>query len=420
MKRNQSFLFYCGILIYFLMIYRSSWFPGGGVIMSFDIYIIDLILYSVILFFFSFDKIYNYQFRLNINNFFLYLLFLLFLTSTLGYNDQELTSIKNLTRLISYIAYICLFFFWFPELFVSNNKYFIKLISIIIYLGFFTSVIGLFLLFTGQNPVSQFSDSLISIITHPNNASIIFTYTSITTLFFLLYNHNRLSSFKKKFLIISIGLQVIAQLYSFTRAGIIATMIGLTLFLLLYYRKKFLIILPVLILTLPSFLYYFIFSKKGFGSFISRFYLLIPAYHMITDNDIRMLWGYGVTEAFTKYKEYKFLFNVTEENINDPHNTYVMLILMFGLLFTILLLIFLLSLLIRGFNSLLKLQNKKESLIYTYLISVIIAICIQGIFDSELIMTEYYTFQILLSMTGLLYLLKKDRSNIKKLTGENS
>jgi len=400
------------------MMYRSSWFPGAKSIMNIDMYIIDLIIYSIILIFFSFNKFLNYKFSIDRNNFFLYALSLVFLISTVFYNIQEITVAKNLIRMISYFAYISLFFFWFPEILVNNNKYFKKLIVLIAAIGFITSTLGLILLFTGKNPVERFSDSLISIITHPNNASIIFTYTSITTLFFLFYFNDTLNIVSKIFLLISFILQFIAQLYSFTRAGIIATIIGLLIFVFFYYRKKILIILPIVIVTFPSILYYFLFYKKGLTSFASRFYLLIPAYHMIIDYPSRMLWGYGLTDSFLRYQEYRFLFNVTEENINDPHNTYVMLTLMFGILFTLILLIFLFSLIIRSFIVIIKSKNKKESLIYSYLASIIIAICIQGIFDTELILTEYYTLQILLIMSGLMYLLLKDRSLITSLTTE--
>jgi len=377
-----------------------------------ETYIILFLGFIVFLICFDFNELLNLKFfKLPISKLILSTLFFLLLFSILVYNNQELTHQRNLLRLICYFIYFQLFFIFIPRFFVNNPAFFEKFIKFIANLGFWSALFGFFTMF--NHPYQEYNGMLLTFIIHPNNASIIFTITAITTLYFYYWKKDTFTLFQKYFYLFSITLQYFAQLFTYTRAGLIACAVGVTLFLILYYRGKFIIIIPVISTIVPYFLAGF-FTAKGFNSFSSRFVLLIPAYYMIIESKTSMLWGYGVTEAFVKYKEYEVIYNVLETNINDPHNTYVSLTIMLGLVFTIMLIVSVIFLFIKSIIKILKLKSQKEKLFYIFLIGVLTSIGTQGLFDSELIVLEYYTIQFLLVFLGITYysIRKTDIANL--------
>ena len=82
---------------------------------------------------------------------------------------------------------------------------------------------------------------------------------------------------------------------------------------------------------------------------------------MITRSKISLLWGYGATNALKSFQKYNLIYNLTgsvrESQLNNPHNALVSLILMFGVLFTLVLVIFVSILL---FGTLLKALKTKD------------------------------------------------------------
>jgi len=231
------------------------------------------------------------------------------------------------------------------------------------------------------------------------------------TLYIIYWKWKEMTVFQRTFYVTSLLVQLVSQLFTFTRAGMIATAAGLLIFLFLIYRSKIILILPVFLGVIPIFVLSF-FQAKGFGSFISRLYLLVPAYEMITESREKMLWGYGITNAF---KEYGKRVSLIEEYIKDPHNTYVTLLLMFGLVFTAVLIIFVFNLLLK---TLLKAVKKKEvpeiRLLYIFLFSSAVSILLQGIFDAELIKHDYFTIHYLLLLFGIMYLTTEKVTAVSK------
>src|SRR5690606_19704781 len=133
--------------------------------------------------------------------------------------------------------------------------------------------------------------------------------------------------------------QLAAQFFSLTRAGMIACLFSFFIFLFVVYRNKMIIIVPLIVFTLSSVIVNF-FIAKGFDSFLSRFLLLIPAYNMIIASTQSLLWGYGVVNVNKIFQGFMVLTNVLEQDIEDPHNSWVFLIMMFGILVTLLIIYF--------------------------------------------------------------------------------
>ena len=136
---------------------------------------------------------------------------------------------------------------------------------------------------------------------------------------------------------------------------------------------------------------------------------------MITENKSRFLWGYGISDAFSHYKYNLMLFNFTEENIDDPHNTYVSLLLMFGFITTLFIVLFIISVLFFILKQIFKEEDKFVRYYFIFSFSILTSIFIQGFFDSELIVVEYFTIQFLLTVIGINYYLFANANLKKKL-----
>ncbi len=314
------------------MIYRSSWLPGSYFLSGKEIFIVIFSAILLLLLNFDFDNFFNYQiFKKNAIRSYSFIVCVVITISVLVYNFQEVSKSKNLFRIIAYLATIYIYLYLFPKFLTSNKLYFNKFISFLSYFGLITALFGF--LTINSHPVGKFQGMLVSFITHPNNTSIIFTFTIPATIYLYYSSKDKLTKVQLWYYLISILIQIFAQLFTFTRAGMIATFAGILIFLIFKYKSKIFWFSP-LIIPFPFFVSGF-FSAKGTGSFFSRLFLLVPAYFMITDNKIRFLWGYGITDAFVQYRYNTIIYNITEDNIDDPHNTYVSLMIMLGFIGTI-------------------------------------------------------------------------------------
>ena len=406
MNYKNKLIFYISILIILIMFYRTSWLPGQYSLSQYVFYIIVILFLFLFLFVVRIDKILRLKVQLiTEGNKYYSILIFLFLFSVLFFNSQEISEFKSICIIISYFAYFLIFFIYLPNFLFENKTYYKKFINFISILGFFCAILGLILLFSGIYPVPRHETNLVSIIYHPNNVSIIFTYTSITTLYFFLWQKKNFTFNQKVFYLTSFFIQILAQLYSFTRAGIIATLFSIMIFFVFVFRSKFILVIPVIIVSLSSIVTYF-FVAKGFISFIGRFFLLVPAYKMITDSTNRLLWGYGVSNAMKVYKKDYVETMIAEKNIDDPHNSLAYLIMLFGLLFTIVILFFVCKTIFRGIVKIFKNQSDggyNKLIFYSFLVSLLMSLMIQGLFDAELVKTEFYSLQFFLVFLRILY-----------------
>lgn len=162
-------------------------------------------------------------------------------------------------------------------------------------------------------------------------------------------------------------------------------------------------------------------SIKGIDSPVSRFYLLLPAFNMIFSNKTHLLWGYGVSNGLIEYRKRLDEFNPNEFRINDPHNSYVTLLIMLGAIITLIVLLFVFILIVKGIRRTLSNTFSNHTLVYIFLISSTLSIMIQGLFDTELIKIECFTIHYLSIMIGLMFYLFTDKKtkiqdNILELT----
>ena len=383
-------IYYNAVLINIILIYRNSWLPGSRLIMGpIEIAIIDFLFFFSLILYFNLNKVMNTGIKIrNFDYLLLISIGILTLYSTIVYNIQELTNLYFLLRFVGYFAVLSQFFFFLPSFFSNYPNYFIKYLKFISYFGFYSALIGIIMYYLNIFPYSKFSYMLISILTHPNNASVIFTLSIITTVYLYYYEKPKVSRIKEYFYIFSIFLQIFSQLLTLTRAGMIGTFLGLAIFGIVVLKKKALFIYPIFSILIPFFVWGFV-ESKGFSSFVSRFYLLVPAYHMLIDSTKSMLWGYGFTNSLAVYQKYRIEYNVLEENIEDPHNAVVMLMLMVGVVIALLIIFFVGRLLIKSTIEIFREKDKDRQLMLGYMVSFLISIILHCLFDSSLVRLEY-------------------------------
>lgn len=418
-------IYYNSILINIILIFRNTWFPGAKLIQGpAELIAIDFLFFLSLMLYLNVDGVMTNSIRLNSFDF-LALSAILFLTvySTLSYNSQEITNVYRLSRFIGYFAVLGQFFVFLPGFFLKYPDYFLKYLKFISLFGFFSALIGMLMYILNINPIEKYSSQLVSILVHPNNTSVIFTISVITTLYLYLTQKKNISNLKAYYYLFSILIQLMAQLLTLTRAGLIGTFLGLAIFGIVVLKKKVIYVYPIASILLPFLVLGFV-KSKGFSSFISRFYLLIPAYHMITDSTISMLWGYGFTRTLSSYQAYRIQYNVLEENIEDPHNSVVMLILMVGIIIALLIMVFISKLIGKGIIQTIRKKDQNTKMLLGFMFSFVISIIAHCLFDSSLARLEYITMGFFLPILGILWKLTDKRNDldgfVKKLKFSNA
>lgn len=386
-----------------VLVFRSSWIAGSTLFHNKEDYIILFSFFVLFVLFVRFENLLS----LNLNfftgkRFLLFMISSLLIFSTVNFNIHELTYFKGFVRFLSYFAIFGLYFYIFPSFLIKNPFYFERFIHFLTWFGFVCAFLGIFFMLIGFHPVETYSSQLVSIVAHPNNTSMIFTFTTITTLYYYFWRRNQISQNFRKFLVLSFFVQLLSQLLTLTRAGIIGTIMGVMILLIVYYRKRVFFVLPFAIASIPIAIVGFL-TAKGFDSFWSRLFLLVPAYYMIFENTQSFLWGYGFTRSLELYQTYTIAFNILEENIEDPHNSFVMLILMVGLPITLLICIFVAKYVLLGIRlSWISLDLDKR-LFAGFASSLLISVMLHSFFDSELVRIEYFCMTFFLTFLGVLY-----------------
>lgn len=413
MNNKSRIILFASISIYLIIIFRDSWLPGALFVREneLEILLTDIIGIVVLLFLFDFKKIlFKNLIPSTLEGLFLYFLILIFFISTLLFNSQELFKHSKFIILFSLIINILLYFTLLPQYLLGNRE---KLNILMEYCSIFSliiSVIGLLMLFVGITPIeSKFRPYLISIIIHPNYVPPLLILGIFSSLFIYEQKKTKVAPIIKYFYFLSIVVQCFALLLTYSRNGMIALFLGLLVYLLLKYNYKGLIMAPIVVFIIPFTLG--IFKTKGYGSFFSRFSLLIPAYIMLTSDKIKLLWGYGYATAFEEYQKNMLIYDpldsssLTKEIINNPHNSFISIILIFGLFFFILFIAFISVIFFKYLKQYIYKNNSHDRSWHISIISMTFAQLTLGLFEGQLVQTGHFNLQPFLLFLGLMYYL---------------
>jgi len=290
---------------------------------------------------------------------------------------------------------------------MNNKEYFYKFLNFVSIFSLIFCFCGLFFLFLGISTEVRFDGKVTSIMIHPNFVLSVALVGLFSTLV-LIHICDKSQLNKKLLYIFSFFIQFLALAFSFTRDGMIAFVVGIAIFYFITFRKAFLYSLPVSIALVPLMVIEFI-KFKGFNSFVSRFFLLIPAYYLMISDKTRLLWGYGASNATEMYVKYKVLYNVLED-VNSPHNSYISFILMYGLLFTAMFSLFVVILLFKGFKYAWRITDHDSKIVVAAFVSICVAYLVINLFESHLAMAHLTMMHPFLIFLGLLFFTLRDKS----------
>lgn len=403
MSYRSNSIYYYSFLIILIIVFRNSIIPGSSFFIGKENIIIVTLFGLCILMSLNLKEFFNYNvIILNKENRLIFLAFITLCFSTIAYNIQELSKIAYLVRYLSFCVLFITYFYLLPKFVMNRPYYFSKIIKMFSIYVFILAFYGLLAFFGGFNPQGTFHSFVHSILRHPNYASPIFVIGAMCTAYYYLDSKDILNNMSRVFYVFAFFVDVVAIFLTYSRNSIFAILVFCILLSFFVFRKKVLFYLPVFLISLPYFAFSFV-TAKGFGSMMSRLLLLIPAYQMMAANTTRLIWGYGITNTFKVYLDYMILYDVVENDIQNPHNAFVSAVLMFGMIFVAVLSLFYVLLLFKGTLRSFKSKNKKEQLYIGFLVSAIGTCFALGIFESQLVMTEYNIIQPFLFFSGLLY-----------------
>ncbi|MEO6694620.1 MAG: O-antigen ligase family protein [Ignavibacteria bacterium] len=230
---------------------------------------------------------------------------------------------------------------------------------------------------------------------HPNTASHFYTILIPILLYKILSGKSKLVIILPIFL-----LCVTALLFTFSRAGYIGT--GLAMITLIFFKSKKIFIFSLIIFIASYFFIINDFIATKEDSSISRIILWITAIDMITRDSMHMIWGYGVFNALEVFQNEKFFFG-SREVVPDPHNSFLLFSIQFGLLFSVSLTVFIIVIYLKLFFRRTNLIIKKHFTQIFLAISVTIGILFQNMFENILVYPEYYVMPFYLIFLGYIY-----------------
>jgi len=331
----------------------------------------------------------------------------LLLISSVVFNINEFKSPYYISFYLAYLFNFGIYFFMFPLFIMNNKEYFYKFLNFVSIFSLIFCFCGLFFLFLGISTEVRFDGKVTSIMIHPNFVPSVALVGLFSTLV-LIHICDKSQLNKKLLYIFSFFIQFLALAFSFTRDGMIAFVVGIAIFYFITFRKAFLYSLPVSIALVPLMVIEFI-KFKGFNSFVSRFFLLIPAYYLMISDKTRLLWGYGASNSTEMYVKYKVLYNVLED-VNSPHNSYISFILMYGLLFTAMFSLFVVILLFKGFKYAWRITDHDSKIVVAAFVSICVAYLVINLFESHLAMAHLTMMHPFLIFLGLLFFTLRDKS----------
>jgi hypothetical protein len=133
---------------------------------------------------------------------------------------------------------------------------------------------------------------------------------------------------------------------------------------------------------------------------------------MLSANTEKLFWGYGLTHNFEVFKRYMLVYNPFDEasitqTINNPHNSFISIILMFGLYFFFALTSFVIIILAKFLKTYIfnkHIANKNQ---YIIILSAFTSLLAMGLFEGQLVQPEFFNIQPCLFFMGIMYYLNK-------------
>lgn len=221
-----------------------------------------------------------------------------FILSSFYYNIDFSMNVKALSKLALYPLIIFLYFYIFPFSLFSKDFLFEKFLDLYLYFAFINSVIAFLFMYIEYYPGMIFPGQTLGFFYHTNTFAFVFTIAIPITIYKYFNKQLPITPYILLMLLFSGCL-----LFTFSRAGYIAALVGISV--LLFKRSKLLFISGMLLILLLGSSLILNFAKvKGESSFFSRVQVMYIAYDMIFNYGYsKLLWGYGITNNVKIFQE---------------------------------------------------------------------------------------------------------------------
>jgi hypothetical protein len=345
----------------------------------------------------DFNKIFNFKFgKIYLDKIIVFFIIIAMITGVYLFNYRSNSDAKSILKSISYFPVFIIYAIYLPKLFFVDVSKFELFLSFVMSLGLINAIIGWLSILLGLQQSSMYSTFLIGIFNHPNASGFAFSLT-IPILVYKFFFRNM----KKNLFFALIFIYSISLLFTFSRAAYIAT--GVAVLFLSYYKSKKIFIYMVAVLTVLVLTVVVDFTAvKGGVSSFSRVLLFITAIDMITADTFHFLWGYGIINFYDTFLTDK-LFVGSVEIVADPHNLILLLGIQFGMILTLLVILYYVVVLFNAGRRLRKypIDNHHRNL-YVLCFSVVISLLVQNMFEDIIVYPEYYFMPLFLIYTGFL------------------
>ena len=338
--------------------------------------------------------------RTTIDKFLLFFIFITISYSVFIANVREFTTIQGFSKVIIFFSSIYFFSYLFPMILLRSERLLDFFIKVVYSLGVISAVYGIFTaLSPNLNPVNEYPGLSLSFFSHPNANAFLYCYTIPCAFYIIIKFKKSLSLLSKTGLLFSVIISIINQFLTYSRTGILAILLGITIFIY-YYNKKVFFSMLVLLPFLVYMLFNVTTSEKGASTIVGRAGLIATGIEMLVNDKNGMLWGFGIDNNFKVFEETKnsLLF---PESHNYPHNSLLFLTLVFGAVPVTLIVIFLIK---RIIALMILFFKKKLNLISVLSYSIVISVFTQAFFEDFVLFPEYYMYHLILIFIGLLFL----------------
>ncbi|HMS65798.1 MAG TPA: O-antigen ligase family protein, partial [Ignavibacteria bacterium] len=360
-----------------------------------DISVKIFIFISVLTIGFTFSKLVS----LKINTpGFLEFLFLMLLTAfciTCFYiNLENNLNSYSLFSILTYVINFVLFFFILGKNFRINTTKFDKFTDIIIYFAIVLSLISLIFYIQGIHFLSLYSHTSAGLFGHPNTTSMFYTI-SIPVLFYK-YFTKRISNVVFTCLLI---LFLSVLLLTLSRAGYIGVGVGILIYT--FYKSRTLFVFVSILVAIVAMTIVLDFASSKVDSSASRLLLILSAISVITRSNSSLMWGYGPVNGTNIFIQEKFFFG--NEPVPNPHNLLLQLSIQFGLIFTLLAVLTVIVLFVKGMILKFRDERFKYDQRLSLCLTIMLSLIVQNFFEDVLVNPIYYVMPVFFIFSGFVY-----------------
>ncbi|MEM4260458.1 MAG: hypothetical protein QXG00_04435 [Candidatus Woesearchaeota archaeon] len=336
--------------------------------------------------------------KINLTLFLAVSIILFFIISSFYINLEYNLELAAIAKLLLYPVVISFFFYHIPRLIYKGDLLFEKFLNFWLYIAFISIVAALLSMFLKLNFGSGNDFIAVGFYYSPNIFAFIFTFTIPIIVYKFIVK--RISIFSFLFLLIP---SLFCLLFTYSRAGYLGFITALAI--QLYKRSKILFVTTMVALAFVISTYVIQFAQaKGNISVFSRAEVMYTGYQMIVNNGMtKFLWGYGVNQSRTVFKnELSSAFGFYRRELG-PHNLILSLGIQFGMLLTFSVFAFILVLLFKASfhkNKLIHFNNAQRINLSVAIVAGIVAQCM---FEDLVIYPEFFTMPLFLVFLGYLY-----------------